>query len=43
MGGTGIKKTENKGNKRVWLEMTDCLLESWTGAGPVGGTALRAA
>ena len=34
-GGTGIKKSENKGlfvwwnkgNKRVWLEMSDCLLE----------------
>ena len=35
-GGTGIKKSENKGlivcwnkgNKRVWLEMRDRLLES---------------
>ena len=39
-GGAGIKKSENKGllvcwnkgNKMVWLEMSDCLLESgWQG------------
>ena len=48
-GGTGIRKSENKGlivcwnkeNKRVWLEMSDCLFESGgKGAGPVGGTVL---
>ena len=45
-GGLGIKNTVvkkglivcwNKGNRRVWLEMSDCLLESRVGkgAGPV--------
>ena len=34
---------ENKGNKRVWLEMSDYRLEAvGKGAGPVRGTALRA-
>ena len=47
-GGTGIKKSENKGliicwskrKQKAWLEI-DCLLEiCWLGqgAGPVGGT-----
>ena len=40
LGEQGFKKSENKGlivcwnkgNKRVWLEMSDCLLESgWQG------------
>ena len=50
-GGTGIKESENKGhivcwnkgNKRAWLELSDCLCLKTVGkcTGPVGGTALR--
>ena len=47
LGERGLGKIENKGlivcwnkeNKRVWLEMSDCLFASGgKGAGPVGGT-----
>ena len=49
LGERGLGKIENKGlivcwnkeNKRVWLEISDCLFESGgKGAGPVGGTVL---
>ena len=47
LGERGLGKIESKGlivcwnkeNKRVWLEMSDCLFASGgKGAGPVGGT-----